>query len=1347
MIGFHAFSQWPSKLINWAPSYPLAVGERTVGDLCFSSNGLHLHDIELDSLPQYEIGQILEQWVSYTEEGYGFYVKADSLHSLNVVYSCEVSNPPKGSINFNKTTGRFKYYPAFDDYRQFVVTFSASNGNESITENVVFNPMPQTKSEAEVFYSKGTMPDAGDYITIAETSTTMYLNTEERPAYSISIAGKDIVFEDAVKNKVWGLNGREDIYNLNIYAERLIIRSALHFPATNITIYAREIIFEDKKGVASINTTPKSIETLADGKGHNGENAGIIRLYIKDFKSNPNIRFILNGGKGQSTNRNGTPGGGGNGGTLVSTIDVSSYCDYMRGSGGVKYDVADDGSATTGPVIEYGATGTSGQFYLEDNPYAYLHPYYVAAVIRHANDAFINNYMEYVYQTCTDYHHLIDEYLTSEYTEEGPDEGVHDLGRASNNARVRWNTQNYNNTYDEILEEPIHLWSEFQSDLLEINAMLFKLQQGLDYFGNPAGWVPLLSFEVYLKNFDNEISRAIPTLYMSYWMNRIDRTLQEKVRGSQEAAIQTEKEIDNNRDLLNSLTLEIPILQNKAKEINHQIVDLTTRIERLQNQLMAKAIKKVKKKNWLKKLLGIAKSVVGVIPVVGKVATFVNIASNIADVVDISGKLFKEDFDVTPITSILESVGSNTIDFSKMISDVKDVVNKTSFKDIGTNAHLLKDTYESLSTAINPLTSNITKVYNVLTQNTAPNSEVQAEYNRLIASSPMWNRLKAQVDELNMKKTDLMNHMNDVFSNMTTTLSELSNDALALDAFRRDAFTINSKRDLNAMLYIEKMEQRAKSRLLKYDYYLRKAYEYRLLKPYEGEEFNLVGMFERFEKLALTTDSVINNEAYDALASVYKERVSDMTQRIIEEYTYNQAEKSTTVSIITSKEQLDAINANGSITLNLYEQDFGSVFFPEEDNIRIVNLGIGFVKAHTISNASRSRLSLEMKHSGISQYRKNGKTYWFNHMSRNTDNPHFWRTTIDFSKNAVEKDHPETHQNSVAISSLLSSILNHNMESVMLFSRPSAWSDITLTKQMQTDGDSIVIDSLVLELQYDYTRRSDNTRNIDVTASDGLTPYFACSVEDISGKSGGYGPLYRSYRTSSQSVTFKAQEKYGTYYFAKWTNRNGKVVSDKPELTVSRSTDQYYIAQYERRLPKLGIQDTISVSAEAGSYIVHVKNIGTNDVEMDWYVEDSLSTWVHLNDVTEGMDDGDFTFTYDDNNSNSFRYDSLTISAPETEEMPKVIYIKQDPNSIQSTYEGKNEILVFPNPAKDNVAIKGDELRAVYIYSLSGKMVSSHIYGGANQATINIEMLPAGMYMFIVETKGTVTTKKVLKVN
>lgn len=1277
VIGLTAFSQSPSRIISLQPAYPLVVGESSVDGVSFDNNALCLTDTPLDSLPQYEIGQIFEQTVRcYTEDGHGFYVKADSLHSLNVVYSYElkeVSEQPKGSIEFNKTTGRFKYFPASNDYKSFTITFSATNGTETITEDVVFGLMPQTPAEATIFHSEGTMPDAGDYIVMAETSTQKYLNNQDRTAYSISISGKDVIFDDAVKNKVWGLSGREDIYELNIYAERLIVRSALKFPQTDITIYAKEVIFEDKNGVtACINTSPSSDQTLTDGQGANGGSAGSVTLNIKEMKSNMALRFILNGADGQSTNRNGTPGNGGNGGTVRSTVDVSSFCDLARGSAGVRFDVDPGGTTQQGPPASYGQIGSEGSFVLVDKPQAYLHPYYISAVMRHANDAFINNCMDYVLQTCREYRSLIGEYMrpysnnNGNHHHEGEDD---DLGELLGSRK----TSNLDNLI--IGDEP-YFDSETElglnKDLMEINNMLFRLEQGLDYFGNPEGWVPLLSFETYLASYDNEIDRAIPTLYMYYWLNRIDQTLQRKVQASEFAASTTEQEINSNTELLNSLVNEIPILQDEADALSAMIVDLTNKIQMLQDQLLAQATKNVKRKHWLKNLFSIGSvvsKVVSYVPVFGKaVSSGIDLALNIAS------------------TSLDYSEGSDY--YSSAVNNINtdDMINE--FKGMNKNltdaqTSISKKDFNGLFSACNSflntgkkLANNLNDAYNVISNNKVSNSEVQAEYNKLLANSPEWNRMKGELEELNIKKTELLNHMNDVFSSMTNTMSELSNDVLALDAFRRDAFIGNSKRDLNALLYIEKLEQRAKNRMLKYDYYLRKAYEYRLLKPYGNEEFNLNSMFERLEALSVAVDSIVDYAAYSTLSSVYRERVSDMAHRIIEELTFNQPEKSPEpIPIHLSKEQLEAINTEGSVVLNLYEMDNGTNFFQDEENIRIVSLGVSYIKAHAVGGATRSRLGLDMKHSGMSQYRKDGQIYWFDHMSRNTTNPHYWRTTLSFSNN-VEKENPETHQESVAISSLLSAILNNNQEAVMLFSRPSVWSDITLSKLVQTNGDDIVIDSLVLSLQYDYTLRPENIRNIDITANNGLMPYIACSTEDINGRGSSRGPLYRSYRTSTQTVTFTAQDKYETYYFVNWTDQYGKVVSDKAALTVSRQKDQHYIANYERRVPILSVADSVRVSNKGGTYRVRVSNVGGGDTEMDWYVEDENSEWTQLNGVTEGIEEGEFTFTCKPNKTGKARTDILEIYAPETDLMYKKIYIVQSDEGIKGdvNLDGKVDV-------------------------------------------------------------------------
>ena len=734
VIGLSAFSQSPSRIINLQPAYALSLGGSTTDGVSLSANSLYLNDIELDSLPQYEIGYIDTQTVRYSVDGFGFYVKADSLHSLNVVYSYAVDGQPQGSFDFNGKTGRFKYYPTADEYKSFTVTFSATNGMESVSEAVEFRLMPNTPSEADAFRSLGVLPDAGDYTIIAESSTTKYLNNQERTAYSISISGKDVVFDDNVQNKVWGLNGRKDIYELNIYAERLIIRSALSFPQTNISIYAKELLFEDHDGVtASICTTPNPEETLTDGEGSAGGNAGNISLYIKTFKGNMAKRFILNGAKGQSTNRNGTPGNGGNGGTVRSTIELRSFCDFVRGSGGVRYDVASDGSTDAGPVIGYGDNGQSGAFEQINKPHAYLHPYYISAVMRHANDAFINNYTDCTLQTCREYRSMIDEYINAiPESEASADEG--------------------NEESDEEKETAFGL----HDNLMEIGNMLFKLEQGLDYFGNPAGWVPLLSFEVMLANYNNEIDRAIPTLYLYYWMTRIDQTLQHKVQASEFAATQTEEDIDNNKTLLNSLILEIPVLQDEAYEVNRMIEELTVRIEFLQNQLLAKAKHSVKKKNRLKKIFGIGQTVANVLPVLAPVPVIGPIATTTSSVINTAISFAENIIE-------LDKISATACDPNFFSTIDKELSKITGSVSSGTFFSTLTSSYKTLETTIKPLQENYDALKGILSKSSAPNSEVQAEYNKLIANSIEWKYMMGEVEELNAKKTDLLNRRTWIF--------------------------------------------------------------------------------------------------------------------------------------------------------------------------------------------------------------------------------------------------------------------------------------------------------------------------------------------------------------------------------------------------------------------------------------------------------------------------------------------------------------------------------------------------------------------------------------------------------
>ena len=1355
VIGFSAFSQSPSLQISLRPAYPLAIGDTIVDKMMYSSNGLYLYDVDVDQLPRYEIGYIDTQYVTYSENGYGFYIKADSLHSQDIVYSYEVNEMPKGNIVFNESTGRFKFYPKDDDYNSFVVTFRATNGTDYVSENVEFNLMAQVPTETDAFHSKGIMPDFQDYTTIAYTSKDTILNNYSRTAYSYSISGKDVVFDDGLKNKVWGLNNRENIYELNIYAERLIIRSALSFPETNITIFAKELIFEDKGNVvSSISTTPSRIKEPTEGSGIKGANAGNITLNIKEFKGNMGIRFILQGAQGQDSNKNGYPGRGGSGGILYSTVDVSSYCDCSKGRGGIMYDTESNESLEGNPILRYGNSGFNGQVYYENDPYAFLHPYYIEPVLRHANDAYINNYTDSVLDICHEYKSLINEYLNRNKESESNDsinEGIiGDIGDLLSVGAESFETEPLaSNTRTEVKRyydenKGISKDLVLQNNLMEIEKMLFKLEQRLDYFGNPEGWVPLLSFEVLLSTYEEEINRAIPTLYLSYWLQGIDRKIEQQVEASLLAANMTEEDLQLELENLKRLTLtKLPNLQDEADEVSAEVDKLIKKIEKLEKKLYAKAKHNVKKRNRLKKFFGIGKAVASVISCIPGWGTAIGTALNVGFTV---ADGFVDDGSSVSFNTITDAVKSTTAN-KNFFSDISSSVSKAKESISGNNLKDLESACNSILNTAMPLINSISNVGNLLSKSSTSKSEVMKEYNKLLANSSLWKQYNNDYAVLDAKKTQLLNDLNQTFSDMTTTMSDINNDVLTLDAFKRDAFNGNSKRDLNAMLYLEKMEQRSKNQLLKYHYYVRKAYEYRLLEPYDSVDYNLVGMFERFEKIA-ASDTVINRENYNSLSSIFWGDLSNMANKILEAYMVNRSEQTAPVTIVIPKEQLDALNNGENVILNFHDM---GVFSPEEENIRIVKLEIQHLNTHVVGQVGETGyMDLDLTHSGISEFSKNGHLYWFDHMSKDANNPHTWGVRFNAYNNEITAIQP-----SVASSSLLYSIIGNNSDNIMLFSRPSAWSDITLSKNVHTIGGAdIIVDSLVLKLQYDFTKRPQNYCTIDIKSSDGLLPYIACSVEDINGRKNGHGSFSRLYQRNSLEVNFNAVDKYETYHFVNWTDKGGKEVSGQNYLPAKRNKDQKFIANYERRVPILEVQDTIKVGNAGGKRSVRIRNVGKGDIEMDWYVEyadstrSETDTWVQLNGTVEGINDGEFTFDYRPNETGAIRMDSLEIFVPETDEMSKVIYIVQVDNpqdiaifadtlnliaggdgAITIKLDNKIPITVvdFDLYLPEGVKMKTDE---------AGKMEVTLNQDRSNGHLLEVEQRANGLYHFYINSSG-----------
>ena len=305
-----------------------------------------------------------------------------------------------------------------------------------------------------------------------------------------------------------------------------------------------------------------------------------------------------------------------------------------------------------------------------------------------------------------------------------------------------------------------------------------------------------------------------------------------------------------------------------------------------------------------------------------------------------------------------------------------------------------------------------------------------------------------------------------------------------------------------------------------------------------------------------------------------------------------------------------------------------------------------------------------------------------------------------------------------------------------------------MSKKVHTQGGAnIVIDSLVLRLQYDFIRRPGGIRNIDITANEGLMPFIACSETDRNGRDNGCGDMNRSYNVNYyQPVTFTAIEQYGSWYFTCWTDRAGDTVATTPALTVGRTTDQFYRANYERRVPILSVPDTIRVSNSGGFITVQVANIGGGDEEMEWTADDSISTWLHLIGTAEGIDSGSFTLSIDPNPDSLPRLDSLEIYAPETDSMVKVVYILQTDETPEAIPTVNDMVRIFPNPVQKTLTVEGEGVQSLRLLSVLGTEVL-RLQTDGDSHTIDMSTLPGGVYILAVQSRGGTSYHRVLKSN
>jgi cell division protein FtsB len=859
--------------------------------------------------------------------------------------------------------------------------------------------------------------------------------------------------------------------------------------------------------------------------------------------------------RGENAVPSGKPGNGGAGGTLRSTLNLLAQAQLSGGDAGAKgnnytggalsarkfiYRVTRTTIVKGEEVVSVGDTiapkavgqdaaapnadvpvGAAGHLELAQDPGVWLHSFAVREVVRYAKDAYLNGHTAETRQLLSEYRDLILAYQR----EPAPGEELS----------------------DEAFLEKVNL----DQLLVEIETLIHRIDSNLDYFGNPAGWVPMLSFEANLVAFQNEIDQSIPVLYLAYWLNHAATNLESSLDASVQAKQDLEDELEDMVNAFNEAQTAIPRLKVEAEAIKIRIAAVQVALTNKLHELEARAQQNIEDRHkvpFWKKALGVLAVAADLVPVgqpaVGRIGSGLGLLSQVD-----SDKPFESASAITPKAFDVFSQKNITVCFGG--------TNSTSNTSTNTTKKAKQDNLKSLTECGKFLGGELKELSEVFKQAQVDKTELEAELEKLKAVDPVFNELTQEVKDLNDQKEEFAQKLAAALQAVATLTSSMTENLIATHEIESRLEAGLAALDHGALLHIKEMEQRAKDRLLQYQYFLSKSFQYRRLKPYSGN-LQLNRLFDRFEVLVEAGNShLLSSEEFDQLKFLF---VDELRQIVAEMFdNFNAPERSLPVSFKLTAEELDQLNTAGRVVINLKDR---GLLEGHRENIRISDLRVHDIAVHPVGGSigNHALVNVNFEHLGISRLTSAGKTFLFRHYQTETVNPIVWNAVYDGLQDTLDNS-----ELSPAQQSLIAVLLNlepSTPPNLLLFSRPAAWADILITKEVSTDnGIDMAIDDLHVEVQFDFYNTSGNERALAVNVTDDLDPVITVSQQDINGRQDGRGDFFRVFSPFSQ-VTLQAPANYGQWAFDRWVVNGQEAPEGVTAVLVNLTSDTQVQARF-----------------------------------------------------------------------------------------------------------------------------------------------------------------------------------------
>lgn len=896
--------------------------------------------------------------------------------------------------------------------------------------------------------------------------------------------------------------------------------------------------------------------------GFGGSNVVFYYYTYKDTEDTPISNDSVTQGAqswpedGPAAQAAGTPGDGGDGGKLISTIDIKAQAGegvlkQPGGKSGPKgADMPGAPAGTPNPAYwqiyhyEYHGgcqqgspdiswsnpshtskpgksapapppahpTGNQGTYAVAGSPaYSWLHPYNLQVALSYVSDAYLNGQFQTAQQILSAYEQALNAYSAP----------------------------------------PSAFQTAFSQAAQTITNLLNRLASNLDYYGNPAGWVPMLSFQSNLAIYQAEVQAAIPQMYLAYRILKAASSVQSATQMLTNGITQLQSDIKTAMQAYAAADSELPSIDAQIGNVVTQLNALTPQLEALQQKLLEQAQKDVEEEHealfFVRMLAGIAQMFPVGQPALGAIGTGLNIISNI----DTSQPL--DTF--TQLGDLLDKYKGSDLDASsdatKAGQENNDVNNPA---DAGVNA---KSLIEASAGVINGLKT-ITAGFQGLS---VSNEEVEAKLKQIEAANVYYQFYVQQIRELNTLKGSLATQLKTTLQQLVEANDTINSDLLKIDNMYTQRALEFALLNHQALIFAKDMGQAARDRLVRYQYYLVKSYEYLMLEPYGQADYQLNAVVKAFQNLESNSnpDGTLSPADYEQLATVYNTVLVTIADQILTKYESQPIQQTTKFVVPLTADQLAALNANNQVTMNLMAMNEWNY---DWEGVRITKVATNYIELSDGSSAGDNgtneateqdrasqinQVELTFMLGGTSPLRYLGNVYAFN-PDTSSGNMN-WGTTFNVQSSGSQRLVPVTPDPATEsmMEQLLKSISGVDPAPLTDY-QPSASADITVSMNVLPSGTSATITNLKLEFDFTFMQAPANQTVLsiqtisDTTPAVSLTPLILLNQSDLSGNASGLGSFFRIF-AQYQAVQATAPETFGDYVFSRWQYPNGGAAS------------------------------------------------------------------------------------------------------------------------------------------------------------------------------------------------------------